>query len=73
MKKLMVYPLLMFGLAAMADDMPFWGEGSPATNRVALICESRVVQSFSSFTCSWQRFAMDQFRSVKPGLVFSFR
>ena len=63
----------MFGLAAMADDMPFWGEGSPSTNRNTVVSQATaVVQSFSSFVFSWHSFHMPKFDSRKNGFIIVF-
>ena len=70
MKKLMVYPLLMFGFAAMADDMPFWGDGSPNTNRVASASQTRTIGSFSSRDFCFDSIALENFDSTKPRFIF---
>lgn len=73
MRKLILTLLLMVGLAAMADDLPFWGEGSPSTNRNTVVSQaSAVVQSFSSFVFSWHNFHMPKFDSRKNGFVIVF-
>ena len=37
MKKLMLPMLLMLGLTALADDMPFWGDEPNPTNYVKVL------------------------------------
>ena len=57
--------------AVLAEDMPFWGEGSPSTNRVATV-EKRREMSFSSFVCAARTHVFDRFKSTKPSLVIIF-
>ena len=60
----------MFGVgAAFAEDMPFWGEGSPSTNRVAAVDRHHGMPSFSSFVCDARTHVFARFKSTKPSLV----
>lgn len=73
MKTMALSLLLMFGQAAMADDLPFWGEGSPSTNRNTVVSQATaVVQSFSTFVFSWHSFHMPKFDSRKNGFIIVF-
>ena len=60
------------GIAA-ADDMPFWGDGSPVTNRVPAVAETVVVRPFSSFVFDLRIFALRKFNSNSPATVFFVR
>ena len=55
--------------AAFADDMPFWGEGSPSTNRVAAVATSTQIAQFCSRPYYSARFTLDKFKSTKPNLI----
>ena len=60
---------LALAVAAFADDMPFWGEGSPSTNRVAAVATSAQIAHFCSRPYYGSRFILDKFKSTKPTLV----
>jgi hypothetical protein len=60
------------GIAA-ADAMPFWGDGSPATNRAPAIVETVVVRPFSSFVFDWRVFVLHKFNSKNPATVLFVR
>ena len=60
------------GIAA-ADAMPFWGDGSPATNRAPAVAETVVVSPFSSFVFDWRIFVLRRFNSTSPATVFIVR
>ena len=69
--------LVMFAFAAsagaIADEMPFWGGEPPDTNRV---CSSSAAYSLSSFDtriCSSRRFWLEDFDSLKFGLLLLVR
>lgn len=57
-----------------AEDIPFWGDGVPATNRV---CASSLTASisdcFESRTCSSAEFALQKFSSNRFGTVLTVR
>lgn len=73
MKTMALSLLLLFGQVAMADDLPFWGEESPSTNRNAVVSQATaVVQNFSTFVFSWHSFHMPKFDSRKNGFVIVF-
>ena len=60
-------------LATFADDMPFWGEGSPSTNRNTTVSHTTaVIQNFSSFAFSWHIFNVPKFDSRRNGFVIVF-
>ena len=69
--------LVVFAFAAsagaIADEMPFWGGETPDTNRV---CSSSAAYSLSSFDtriCSSRRFWLENFDSLKFGLLLLVR
>ena len=54
--------------AALADDMPFWGE-EPDTNRTAAVSLAVPIAKFSSQQCFFREYAMGEFDSRKNGLT----
>ena len=60
---------LAFAGAAPADDMPFWGDGSPSTNRMAAVATSTQIAQFCSRPYYGSRFTLDKFKSTKPTLL----
>ena len=55
--------------AAFADDMPFWGEGSPSTNRVAAVATSTQIAHFCSRPYYSAQLVLNRFNSTKPSLI----
>ena len=62
---------VLAGFSVRAEDMPFWTEGAPRTNRVATVVKHHGI-SFSSIICVSRRHAFDMFRSTKRSLVVLF-
>ncbi len=58
---------------AAADDMPFWGDGSPATNRAPAVVETACVSSFSSFVLDCRIATLRRFNSTSPATVLFIR
>ena len=58
---------------AAADDIPFWGDGSPVTNRAPAVAQTVVVRPFSSFVFDWRVFVLRRFNSTSPATVFIVR
>ena len=58
---------------AFADDMPFWGESSPATNRAAAVSQTLSLTAFSSVEFIEKVVAVPEFSSEKFGAVLIIR
>ena len=64
---------MVLAKVAAADDMPFWGDGSPVTNRAPAVAETVVLRPFSSFVFDWRIFALRRFNSTSPATVLFVR
>ena len=64
-----VAAMLCFSMAS-ADDMPFWGDGSPNTNRVASASQARAIGSFSSRDFCLDSIVLENFNSTKTRFIF---
>lgn len=61
-------------LGAAAVALPFWGEGSPVTGRVAAVQKVLCVDGpFESRTVDKVSLSLDRFTSCAPGLHIHFR
>ena len=57
-----------------ADDIPFWGDASPATNRsAAAVASSGTTSDFDSRVSSFAEFFLDDFTSMPVGMVLIVR
>ena len=54
----------LLAAAAVADDMPFWGD-TPNTNRTAAVSQTAAIAKFSSADFFSRDFEMDRFDSTK--------
>lgn len=52
-----------------ADALPFWGEGSPQTNRETAVSHVVTLTSFSSLEWFESVFALQEFNSTRLGLM----
>ena len=60
--------------AALADDIPFWGDETPATNRVcAAVASNTTASDFDSRLAAYVEFLLDNFTTTPTGLLFIFR
>lgn len=61
-------------LGAAAEALPFWGDGSPVTGRVAAVQKVLFVDGpFESRTVDAVSLSLDRFTSRAPGLHIHFR
>ena len=59
---------------AAADDIPFWGDDVPATNRVcASSLTASIVGGFESRICTSAEFSLQKFSSNRFGTVLTVR
>ena len=59
---------------AVAEDIPFWGDDVPATNRVcASSLTASIVCGFESRICSTAEFSLEKFSSNRFGTVLTVR
>ena len=57
-------------LAASADDIPFWGDASPATNRVcAAVASNTTASDFDSRLSAYVEFLLDGFTTTPTGFL----
>ena len=66
--------LSVAALTALADDIPFWGDASPATNRVcAAVASNTTAADFDSRLSAYVEFFLDNFTTMPMGLLLFFR
>ena len=66
--------LSVAALTALADDIPFWGDASPATNRVcAAVASNTTAADFDSRLSAYVEFFLDNFTTMPMGLLLLFQ
>ena len=69
MRTLILMAMMATAGAGLADALPFWGEGSPSTNRVAAVSHVVSLATFSSLEWFDSVFALQEFNSSRLGLL----
>ena len=69
MRTLMLMAIIVTAGAGLADALPFWGEGSPSTNRVAAVSHEVSLTTFSSLEWFDSVFTLQEFNSNHLGLM----
>lgn len=66
--------VLAFATVANADELPFWGDANPATNRTSASSQTVVLASgFESRLCTEADFSLATFDSRPKGATFIIR
>lgn len=66
--------MLAFVVVANADDLPFWGDANPATNRTSASSQTVALTSgFESRLCAEADFTLATFDSRSKGATFIIR
>lgn len=73
MRTLTFTAIMAMAGAGLADALPFWGEGSPATNRVGAVSHVASLTNFSSMEWFSSVFTLQEFNSSRLGLVTVIR
>lgn len=74
MKRILTVPVLLAAFAAGADNLPFWGDAEPATNRTSASSQTVALASeFESRICAGDEVALATFDSRPKGATFIIR
>ena len=64
----------LVALSVLAEDIPFWGDEVPATNRVcAAVASNTTASDFDSRLSAYVEFLLDNFTTTPTGLLFYFK
>ena len=74
MKRILTVPVLLAAFAAGADNLPFWGDAEPATNRTSASSQTAALTAgFESRLCTGGEFSLAVFDSRSVGATFIIR
>lgn len=73
MRSLILMAIMATAGVGLADALPFWGEGSPSTNRVKAVAHVVSLATFSSLEWFDSVFALHEFNSSRLGLSLFVR